>query len=50
MFSALREGRQPETSASDNLNTLAMVFAAQLSARQRRWVEMDEVFGAAGCH
>ena len=50
MFSALREGRQPETSARDNLNTLAMVFAAQLSAKQRRWVEMEEVFGAVGCH
>ena len=50
MFSALREGRQPETSARDNLNTLAMVIAAQLSAGQRRWVEMEEVLSAAGCH
>jgi predicted dehydrogenase len=48
MFSALREGRQPETSARDNLNTLAMVFAAQMSAQQRRWVEIEEVLGPLG--
>jgi predicted dehydrogenase len=43
MFSALREGRQPETNARDNLNTLAMVFAAVASAEEGRWVEIDEV-------
>jgi predicted dehydrogenase len=48
MFSALRERRPSETSAWDNLNSLAMVFAAALSAEERRWVEITEVLGSAG--
>jgi predicted dehydrogenase len=44
MFSALREGRPPETTARDNVKSLAMVFAAVMSAEQRRWVEIEEVF------
>jgi predicted dehydrogenase len=41
-FAALREDREPECSASDNLRSLAMVFAAIESAKQGRRVELAE--------
>ena len=37
---AVVEGRQPETAGGDNINSLAMVFAAIESARTRRRVEI----------
>ncbi|TDH34883.1 Gfo/Idh/MocA family oxidoreductase [Pseudohoeflea suaedae] len=39
----LREGRVPETSGADNLNTLALVEAAYLSAADGRTVRLEEV-------
>ncbi len=39
----LRDGRQPETSGSDNLETLGLVEAAYLSADQHRTVALTEV-------
>lgn len=39
----LREGRAPETSGRDNLQTLALVEAAYLSAADRRTVETSEI-------
>jgi predicted dehydrogenase len=42
---AVQHGRVPETSADDNLWTLAMVEAAVLSHRTGRRVEIGEVFG-----
>lgn len=39
----LREGRQPETSGQDNLQTFALVEAAYLSAREARSVPLSEV-------
>jgi len=41
---AVLAGRRPETSADDNIWTLAMVEAAILSAREGRQVAIDEVF------
>lgn len=41
---AVREGRPPECSAQDNLQTLAMVFGAVRSAQEQRVVEMEELF------
>jgi len=43
---AVQHGRVPETSADDNLWTLAMVEAGILSHRTGRRVEIGEVFGA----
>jgi predicted dehydrogenase len=37
---ALREGREPETSGLDNLNTLAFTFAAIESAKRNAWVNV----------
>lgn len=39
----LRDGRQPETSGQDNLQTFALVEAAYLSAREARSVPLSEV-------
>lgn len=39
----LREGRVPETSGADNLNTLALVEAAYLSAAETRSVNLEEM-------
>ena len=39
---AIREGRQPETSGADNLKSLAMVFAAVDSAKTGAEVEVGE--------
>ncbi|WP_174804420.1 Gfo/Idh/MocA family protein [Martelella limonii] len=39
----LREGRIPETSGADNLNTLALVEAAYLSASEGRTVKLEEM-------
>ena len=38
---AIREGREPETSGRDNLNSLAMVFAVLKSASTRRRVKVS---------
>jgi predicted dehydrogenase len=38
--SAIREGREPETSGRDNLGTMAMVEAAVESARTGEWVRL----------
>lgn len=42
-FAAIREDRQPECSAEDNLSSLAMVFAAIRSAKEGRRVELSEL-------
>ncbi|MBV9868448.1 MAG: Gfo/Idh/MocA family oxidoreductase [Abitibacteriaceae bacterium] len=42
-FAAIKEDRQPECSAEDNLNSLAMVFAAIQSAKEGRKVELSEL-------
>ena len=47
---AIRHGRVPETSAADNLWTLAMVEASVLSHREGRKVSIAEVVGAAQRH
>lgn len=39
----LREGRIPETSGADNLNTFALVEAAYLSAAEGRTVRLEEM-------
>ncbi len=44
--SAVREKREPECSAQDNLKTLAMVFGAIESAKRKQWVELAELFEA----
>jgi predicted dehydrogenase len=44
---AVRQGRTPETSADDNLWTIAMVEASISSHRQGRRVAIDEVFDPA---
>ena len=41
---AVNGGTAPETSAEDNVWTLAMVDASIVSHRERRVVTMDEVF------
>jgi predicted dehydrogenase len=41
--SAIRDDRQPECSAEDNLNSLAMVFAAIQSAKEGRVVKLSEL-------
>jgi len=43
-LSAIREGREPECSSRDNIKSLAMVFAAIKSARERRQVDIAEMF------
>ena len=42
-FAAIREDREPECSARDNLNSLAMVFAAIRSAQEGRRVALGEL-------
>ena len=42
-FAAIREDRDPECSAADNLKSLAMVFAAIQSAKEKRRVELAEL-------
>ncbi|HEY2437879.1 MAG TPA: Gfo/Idh/MocA family oxidoreductase [Solirubrobacteraceae bacterium] len=41
--SAIRAGREPETSGRDNLGTMAMVEAAVESARRAEWVRLPSV-------
>jgi predicted dehydrogenase len=43
-IAALREGREPECSGRDNLQSLAIVFAAIRSAEERRPVRIEELF------
>jgi len=43
MLAALAQGRRPETDASDNLKSFAMVLAALTSAREGRRVELEEL-------
>ncbi|HEY1370444.1 MAG TPA: Gfo/Idh/MocA family oxidoreductase [Gaiellaceae bacterium] len=43
VLDALTEGRAPETDASDNVRSLAMVFAALESAREGRRIELEEL-------
>jgi predicted dehydrogenase len=43
MLAALAQGQRPETDASDNMKSLAMVLAALTSAREGRRVELDEL-------
>ena len=40
MLTAIAQGRQPETNASDNLKSFAMVLAALTSAREGRRIEL----------
>jgi len=47
MLAALAEGRRPETDASDNVRSLAMVLAALASSREGRRIELGELAGAA---
>jgi len=47
MLAALAQGRRPETDASDNLKSFAMVLAARASARERSRIELGQLFGAA---
>jgi predicted dehydrogenase len=42
-FAAIQEGRQPECSGEDNINSLAMTFALVKSSQERRWVDMKEI-------
>jgi len=42
-FASIKENRQPECSAEDNLESLRMVFAAIKSAREKRMVELSEI-------
>lgn len=42
-FAAIKEKRQPECSGQDNLNSVKMVFAAIMSAQQKRRVELVEL-------
>ena len=41
MHAALLEGRRAETDCADNIKSLAMVFGALQSARNRRWVDLE---------
>ncbi|MCZ6676048.1 MAG: Gfo/Idh/MocA family oxidoreductase [Candidatus Poribacteria bacterium] len=45
-ITALREGREPECSGTDNLKSLAIVFAAIQSSIEKRTVEIAEIMGA----
>ena len=40
---AIRQGREPETGADDNIHSLALLHAALRSVRERRRVELAEV-------
>ena len=42
-FSSIKENREPECSARDNLQSLSMVFAAIQSAKEGRSVKLSEV-------
>jgi predicted dehydrogenase len=42
-FAAIRDDREPECSAQDNLKSLAMVFGAIRSAKEKRRVELSEL-------
>lgn len=42
-FAAITENRQPECNAEDNLRSVAMVFAAIRSAKEKRRVELSEL-------
>jgi predicted dehydrogenase len=42
-FSAIKEDRQPECNAQDNLKSLAMVFAAIQSTKEGRKVQLSEL-------
>ncbi len=42
-FAAIKEGREPECSAQDNLKSLTMVFAAIKSSQEGRVVELSEL-------
>jgi predicted dehydrogenase len=42
-FAAIREDRQPECSAGDNLKSLAMVFGAIQSSKEKREVKLSEL-------
>jgi hypothetical protein len=42
----LGRGVEPATSGRNNLSTLALVEATNLSARQGRSIKMSEIFGA----
>jgi predicted dehydrogenase len=44
--SALREAREPETGATDNMHSLALLHAALLSVREKRRVELAEILDA----
>ncbi len=41
-FASIRENREPECSARDNLKSLAMVFAAIQSSKEKREVSLNE--------
>jgi predicted dehydrogenase len=45
-LAALAQGRRPETDASDNLQSFAMVLAALTSAREGRRIELGELVAA----
>jgi len=47
-FAAIREDREPECSAADNLGSLAMVFAAIRSAKEGRRVRLEELWESSG--
>ena len=42
-FAAIKEDREPECSANDNLKSLAMVFGAIQSSKEGRVVDLEEV-------
>ncbi len=42
-FASIKEGREPECSAKDNLHSLAMVFGAIKSAKESRKVKLKEL-------
>jgi len=42
-FAAIKDNRAPECNAQDNLQSLAMVFAAIQSAQQGREVQLREL-------
>lgn len=43
LLDALRNGRRPETDCTDNIRSVAMLFAALRSARERRRVLLEEL-------
>ena len=45
LLCALEEGREPEISGRDNLQTMALVDACYVSAREHRAVELGETGG-----